>query len=181
MGDSDEDIAPETKAEPLLPTLSNAEKQELWVKKCGQDSSLTISLFPYPLTGRAELHITGGDRYRVKSGDFLNDTLLEFGLRYVKTQRLSNATDLLGIVSRGYQMLRKRRSISSTHSSTTNCRLERECDMHLWAVRRFLSSFVRGRYDQATQNWPAYNSVRKWTKGKSIFDMDYIVVPINEA
>lgn len=40
-----------------------------------------VSLFHYPLRGRADLSITKGDRHRVEIQDFLNDTLLEFGLK----------------------------------------------------------------------------------------------------
>jgi hypothetical protein len=44
---------------------------------------LTCRLFPYPLSGPARLTITAGDKYRLPSDDFLNDTLLEFGLSSV--------------------------------------------------------------------------------------------------
>jgi hypothetical protein len=47
----------------------------------GDPLTLLTRLFPWPLQGRADLHITAGDLYRITSGDFLNDTLLEFGLR----------------------------------------------------------------------------------------------------
>ncbi|WWD07775.1 hypothetical protein V865_005879 [Kwoniella europaea PYCC6329] len=40
-------------------------------------------LFPYPTTGRADVNITIGDAQRIETDDFLNDTLLEFGLRHV--------------------------------------------------------------------------------------------------
>jgi len=29
--------------------------------------------------------------------------------------------------------------------------------------------------------WPGYDSVKKWTKGKDIFESDIIVIPINES
>jgi Ulp1 family protease len=34
--------------------------------------------------------------------------------------------------------------------------------------------------DLVTGTWPAYQTVRKWTKNVDIFEMDYIIVPINE-
>ncbi|WVQ69152.1 uncharacterized protein L199_007367 [Kwoniella botswanensis] len=40
-------------------------------------------LFPYPITGRADVNITIGDAQRIETEEFLNDTLLEFGLRHV--------------------------------------------------------------------------------------------------
>ncbi|OCF76836.1 hypothetical protein I204_02542 [Kwoniella mangroviensis CBS 8886] len=43
-------------------------------------------LFPYPTTGRADVNITIGDAQRIETDDFLNDTLLEFGLRHVLFQ-----------------------------------------------------------------------------------------------
>lgn len=39
------------------------------------------SLFAYPLTGRAEIQIRKGERERMETLDFLNDTLIEFGLK----------------------------------------------------------------------------------------------------
>lgn len=30
------------------------------------------------------------------------------------------------------------------------------------------------------KNWPAYNSVKKWTKGKNVFSKKLLIVPICE-
>ncbi|WVO15806.1 hypothetical protein L204_103468 [Cryptococcus depauperatus] len=42
--------------------------------------------FSYPLLGRPRISITKGDARRLESGDFLNDTLLEFGLQRIFDQ-----------------------------------------------------------------------------------------------
>ncbi|KIR57672.1 peptidase [Cryptococcus bacillisporus CA1873] len=42
--------------------------------------------FCYPPTEKAAVSITQGDKFRVEVGEFLNDTLLEFGLRHVLSQ-----------------------------------------------------------------------------------------------
>lgn len=47
----------------------------------GISQLIRSSLFPYPLQGRADINITEGDKWRVAAGDFLNDTLIEFGLK----------------------------------------------------------------------------------------------------
>jgi hypothetical protein len=37
-----------------------------------------------------------------------------------------------------------------------------------------------GKWTKEAEVWPAFQSVRKWTKGANIFERDFIVVPINE-
>ncbi|WVW78570.1 hypothetical protein I302_100526 [Kwoniella bestiolae CBS 10118] len=50
-------------------------------------------LFPFPLTGRADVNITIGDAQRIETKEFLNDTLLEFGLRHVLAQLPKEKSD----------------------------------------------------------------------------------------
>nr|XP_019008581.1 uncharacterized protein I206_06258 [Kwoniella pini CBS 10737]OCF47362.1 hypothetical protein I206_06258 [Kwoniella pini CBS 10737] len=104
-------------------------------------------LFPYPTTGRAEVTITVGDAQRIETGEFLNDTLLEFGLRKM--------LDELNV------------EIQSTIHLFNSFFYERLADRS-----------KRPEKDQ--EFWPGYQSVRKWSKGKDIFEKDFIVVPINE-
>ncbi|KAK8846833.1 hypothetical protein IAR55_005921 [Kwoniella newhampshirensis] len=103
--------------------------------------------FPYPPKGKADVNITHGDAQRLQEGEFLNDTLLEFGLRHVMDQ------------------------------------LDEE-------MRRTVHLFNSFFYDKLSNkskkskpseaSWPAYESVKKWTKGKDIFSKSIVVVPINE-
>ncbi|WWC86989.1 uncharacterized protein L201_001870 [Kwoniella dendrophila CBS 6074] len=104
-------------------------------------------LFPFPPTGRADVNITVGDAQRVESGEFLNDTLLEFGLRRV-----------LGEL---------RDEIKNTVHLFNSFFYERLSDRSK-------------KIDKETGHWPGYESVKKWSKGKDIFEKDFIVIPINE-
>ena len=40
------------------------------------------SVAVYPPSGRGAVNLTNGDVARLRPGEFLNDTLIEFGLRY---------------------------------------------------------------------------------------------------
>ncbi|OCF37420.1 hypothetical protein I316_00541 [Kwoniella heveanensis BCC8398] len=104
-------------------------------------------MFAYPPTGRADVNVTYGDAQRVESGDFLNDTLLEFGLRHVL---------------RG---------------------LEEETRQSVHLFNSFFYDKLSNKAKKAKageDTWPAYETVKKWTKGKNIFDKKFVVVPINE-
>lgn len=45
----------------------------------------TISILVYPFSGTGAVNITKGDLRRLRPGEFLNDTLIEFGLKYVSS------------------------------------------------------------------------------------------------
>jgi hypothetical protein len=47
-----------------------------------------------------------------------------------------------------------------------------------WIARIPILTFLSGKAIEGV--WPAYDSVKKWTKNVDIFKKDYIVVPINE-
>ncbi|KAK4689830.1 hypothetical protein P7C73_g295, partial [Tremellales sp. Uapishka_1] len=103
-------------------------------------------LFTFPLVGRAEVNILKGDRYRVQGHEFLNDTLIEFGLKYILSE------------------------------------MSEETQNHVYLFNSFFYGklSLKGKLKPTEERWPAYETVRKWTKGTDIFDKDYIIVPINE-
>lgn len=41
------------------------------------------SILVYPPNGPGAVHVTNGDLMRLEPGEFLNDTLIELGLKYV--------------------------------------------------------------------------------------------------
>ncbi|KAL1408960.1 hypothetical protein Q8F55_005774 [Vanrija albida] len=108
-------------------------------------------LFGWPLEGRSDVQVTKGDKYRLDEGDFLNDNFLDFGLRF------------------------------TLHDDSAIPPEVRD------KVHMFNSFF----YDKLSKKdkgskpvdgeWPAYDSVKKWTKMANIFDKDYVIVPINES
>ncbi|ORY27761.1 hypothetical protein BCR39DRAFT_218696 [Naematelia encephala] len=120
-----------------VPGLSAAERNEL--------------LFPYPFFLRPEINVTKGDRYRVQSNDFLNDTLIEFGLKHLLYGNAAN----------------------ERHSNADR--------VHLFNSFFFTKIATRKGLVMPKGVWPAYDSVRRWTRNANIFDKELVVVPINES
>ncbi|WWD22107.1 hypothetical protein CI109_106596 [Kwoniella shandongensis] len=103
--------------------------------------------FPYPPAGKADVNITHGDAQRLQEGEFLNDTLLEFGLRYVMDQ------------------------------------LDEEMRQNVHLFNSFFYDKLSNKSKKSKpteSSWSAYDSVKKWTKGKDVFSKSFVVVPINE-
>ncbi|WVQ97960.1 hypothetical protein IAU59_005080 [Kwoniella sp. CBS 9459] len=104
-------------------------------------------MFAYPPTGKADVNVTYGDAQRVESGEFLNDTLLEFGLRHV---------------------------LRGLHE-------EIKQSVHLFNSFFYDKLSNKTKKSQSGEDkWPAYETVKKWTKGKNIFEKKFVIVPINE-
>ena len=105
-------------------------------------------LVQYPPEGPGAISIFKSDEVKLTDGEFLNDTIIEFALKYIhrnleedeKTR--ATAQDILVFSSFFYKRL-------------TNVKNKSEREL-------------------------GYNQVRKWTKGRTVFDKKYIVVPINE-
>ncbi|OWZ43326.1 peptidase [Cryptococcus neoformans] len=74
----------------LVEEISSDDERPVHVSKEPPPANRNELCFCYPPTEKAAVSITQGDKYRVKVGEFLNDTLLEFGLRHV----LSQVTDV---------------------------------------------------------------------------------------
>ncbi|WVQ74054.1 hypothetical protein IAR50_003637 [Cryptococcus sp. DSM 104548] len=128
IGSSDDDEAPV-----LMPLGPPVNRDELY--------------FAYPLREKAAVTITRGDVLRVQQNDFLNDTLLEFGLRHVLDQ-FNNVT---------------------------------KDKIHIFNSFFYLKLANKTKGSKPTpEGWAAYDSVKKWTKGKDIFNKKFVVVPINE-
>ncbi|WVF69917.1 hypothetical protein IAT40_004701 [Kwoniella sp. CBS 6097] len=127
----------------VTPQPNNVISQRL--AKSGADKN--DLLFAYPPTGRADVNVTYGDAQRVETGEFLNDTLLEFGLRHV---------------------------LRGLHE-------EKRQSVHLFNSFFYDKLSNKSKKAQSGEDsWPAYETVKKWSKGKNIFDKKFVVVPINE-
>lgn len=117
-------------------------------------------LFSWPLSGRPELTITAGDNSRLREGDFLNDTLIEFGLKsVVKDSGLSDNVHVFSSFFFHKLSAKEKKRDSSAISK------------------------VKGNPQQQQEqglSWSAYDSVRKWTANVDVFSKDFIIVPINE-
>lgn len=121
-------------------------------------------LFPWPLTGRSELTITAGDNSRLREGDFLNDTLIEFGLKHIVAERKATTAELPSVHVFNSYFFHKLSAKDKKRDSSGVSKLKGN---------------PQEQQDQG-MSWPAYDSVRKWTSSVDVFSKDFIIVPINE-
>ncbi|KAJ9101714.1 hypothetical protein QFC21_003053 [Naganishia friedmannii] len=113
----------------------------------------------WPSNGRSEVNITNGDFYRLEEAEYLNDTLIEFGLKY----------NWAGL---------------SEDKAETPQQFARE-DIHIFNSFFYKKLSVRNRpslkeANPDTPSWPAYETVRKWTRKVDVFSKRMLVIPINE-
>ncbi|KAJ2495410.1 hypothetical protein IWW47_004083, partial [Coemansia sp. RSA 2052] len=109
--------------------------------------------FEYPLDGRKSISVVGSDISRLHVGEFLNDTIIEFYMRYIG------------------EKLR-----------TTNAKLYERCFFFNTFFFKKLSQRSRAMVSHG-DNDPmglVYSQLKKWTASVDLFDKDYIFVPINE-
>jgi hypothetical protein len=118
-----------------------------------------LLLREWPTDGRTEVIITQGDFYRLEEAEYLNDTLIEFGLKH---HWFSMPDDSTG----------------ETRAFTRN-------DIHIFNSFFYKKLSVRNKpgYKEANPDgpsWPAYETVRKWTNKVDVFKKKMLVIPINE-
>lgn len=99
--------------------------------------------------------ITSQDLSRLEPDQFLNDSIIEFYLKYVLHYCKSAS-------SNGYRYL-----------------INHELDHTLKTKCYFFNTFFYKQLTGKRDVW--YKKVQKWTGGVDIFSMDYIFVPINDA
>ncbi len=132
----------------------------------------------WPPAGRSEIHLTKGDLHRLEEGEFLNDTIIEYGLK--------------DIVSRLDGWLEQAKSSAQVDESD----LDEDWICHTEDVHVFNSFFykklstAKGKPGTAATAadtgeshivpWAGYDSVKKWTSKIDIFKKRFIVIPINE-
>ncbi|GAA5836252.1 hypothetical protein JCM11251_001442 [Rhodosporidiobolus azoricus] len=111
----------------------------------------------YPLErapGQASVSLNYGDTKRLKDDEFLNDTLIEFGLK---------------------------RAIDQVKDREKHLPQEQQLAPNVHIFNSFFFkqlSSGKGTGDKRFEN--GYKLVEKWTKKVNLFDKKYIVVPINE-
>ncbi|KAG0704265.1 hypothetical protein DFH29DRAFT_873884 [Suillus ampliporus] len=114
----------------------------------------------YPPSGPGALNLMGSDLNRLRPHEFLNDTLIEFGLKLwlteLKAQNPDFAEQIHVFSSFFYKKLNnKKRQV-------------------------FTVSFYKFQNNLPSSLDEGYQSVRKWTSKIDIFSKKYIIVPINE-
>ena len=126
----------------------------------------------WPPTGRQELAITVADYNRLYGDEFLNDTLIDFGLRYVVENQLGKKAE------------------PETPNEPPAHILDglRPEDVHVFnpffykklATKVKMNRPTNSAPDEPYPDWPAYESVRKWTNKVDVFQKKFLVIPVNE-
>jgi Ulp1 family protease len=141
------------------------------------ESNVPSRILVYPPTGTGSFHLTRGDRRRLGPSEFLNDTLIEFALKYKNlvtrpSVLVSNRRAGCGWMNCEQPSRNSRiRSMYSTHSSTRSLTWRSEFDTLCDSLPT---------YNMFASVTDGYASVRKWTSKFDLFGKKYIVVPINE-
>ncbi|KAJ2868103.1 hypothetical protein GGH94_000371 [Coemansia aciculifera] len=109
--------------------------------------------FEYPPEGGKPIHVGGSDIYRLRSGEFLNDTIIEFYMRYI-----------------------------GENLRTTDAKLYERCFFFNTFFFKKLSQRSRAIACDGDEDpmGVVYSQLKKWTASVDLFGKDYIFVPINE-
>lgn len=116
----------------------------------------TQQLLIYPPTGSGGISISIDDYQCLAKEEFLNDVIIEFYLKYLYTELLTDAQ-------------RDRTHIFSTFFYN-----------RLMSGGRFARSARRSKAQGGDDSWTRHERVQKWTKHVNLFEKDFIFVPINE-
>lgn len=148
-------IQPERSARTAVQS-DNTEQQP---KKAEPPEFPDLVMREWPHDGRTEVIITRGDFYRLEEAEYLNDTLIEFGLKH-------------------HWFAMPGESNGTTQAFTRD-------DIHIFNSFFYKKLSVRNKpgYKEANPNgpsWPAYETVRKWTNKVDVFSKKMLIIPINE-
>ncbi|KAJ2719302.1 hypothetical protein GGI07_005296 [Coemansia sp. Benny D115] len=110
-------------------------------------------LFEYPLGEPKRISVTGSDVCRLFSGEFLNDTVIEFYMRFISESLRTNDPELFS-----------------------------QCFFFNTFFFRKLSHLSKSTPASSAQDpiTVACSRLKKWTTNVDLFDKKYIFVPINE-
>ncbi|KAJ9113949.1 hypothetical protein QFC19_000144 [Naganishia cerealis] len=143
----------------LARTNTPVEPREAPVKKAPLPKNPDEIMREWPSHGRSEVNITRGDFYRLEETEYLNDTLIEFGLKYHWSEL--------------------------PEDKPGNSKQFSRDDIHIFNSFFYKKLSVRTRQsikepDSNAPSWPAYETVRKWTRKVDVFSKRMLVIPINE-
>lgn len=117
-------------------------EEDRYSRKVGLGDPWEFSL-TYPLVGKDRATVEFLDLERLDDGEYLNDNLIEFYLRWARQQQLDAGT-------------------------------YRESQVHFFNTF-FYEKLAGGR------TRIDYKAVKSWTRKVDIFDIDFVVVPVNES
>lgn len=129
------------------------------------------SVVEFPPGQPGAITLPWGDVKRLQPDEFLNDTLIEFGLKYALSftvTRGRHSSDVL----RGCRQILKR--IEESDASLPDDK-KIAPQVHI-----FNSFFYKQLSTPKKKGVDPYKLVEKWTKKVNLFEKRFIVVPINE-
>lgn len=140
-------------------TAARTNDGEQLLKKAEPPEYPDLIMREWPSDGRTEVIITQGDFYRLEEAEYLNDTLIEFGLKH-------------------HWFSMPEETNGTSEAFTRN-------DIHVFNSFFYKKLSVRNKpgYKEANPDgpsWPAYETVRKWTNKVDVFSKKMLIVPINE-
>ncbi|KAJ1903268.1 hypothetical protein LPJ81_003151 [Coemansia sp. IMI 209127] len=118
--------------------------------------------FEYPRGGPKAISVTGADISRLYRGEFLNDTIIEFYLRYIGENLRKSDPELYSQCFFFNSFFFKKLSHRARATAATA------------AARPDPSASPTNPVE------PVYQQLKKWTASVELFDKKYIFVPINE-
>ncbi|KAJ2396699.1 hypothetical protein GGI05_001008, partial [Coemansia sp. RSA 2603] len=148
MGEQSSDDGPD----PNDGVSSDEEDAESRSLRCKYRSLDQKCLFEYPLGGHKRISVNGSDICRLFPREFLNDTIIEFYMRYI-----------------------------SENLQKSNPELYKQCYFfNTFFFRKLVhlrKSSTKGRKEEPEY---LYEHMKKWTASAKLFERKYIFVPINE-
>ncbi|KAJ6508506.1 hypothetical protein C8R45DRAFT_445354 [Mycena sanguinolenta] len=152
------EVSPDTPIEVGSPTPQNSHtgggalrrsaRQSVAPQRPQVDPDEVILVYPQGQTGA--VNITNGDLSRLAPGEFLNDTLIEFGLKLW----------LHDLEKENPELVKQIHVFSS------------------FFYKKLDNKDAKDKKNKSPEK--GYESVRKWTAKFNLFDKKYIIVPINE-
>ncbi|KAF7346574.1 hypothetical protein MSAN_01885500 [Mycena sanguinolenta] len=128
--------------------LRRSARQSVAPQRPQVDPDEVILVYPQGQTGA--VNITNGDLSRLAPGEFLNDTLIEFGLKLW----------LHDLEKENPELVKQIHVFSS------------------FFYKKLDNKDVKDKKNKSPEK--GYESVRKWTAKFNLFDKKYVIVPINE-
>ncbi|MBW0472739.1 hypothetical protein O181_012454 [Austropuccinia psidii MF-1] len=139
--------------ESVKPAPENSQASKAIAPFDGSDCEIAL-VWPFDDNDRfiKPVAITQGDLNRLQDGEFLNDTLVEFGLKWELNE--IRKTDV--VLAESIYLFSS------------------------FFFQKLNANKTKQKLTSAEEAKLAYSGVRKWTKGHDVFTKDFLVIPINE-
>jgi hypothetical protein len=136
-----------------------------------------FSVLVYPPSGIGALNLTYADVKRLDPHKFLNDVLIEFGLKCVLWPNNLILNSYVYIGSGLMSYARTSRNLQSRYTSLVPFFLHN-------STNKSMNDYNYCRHHHCSDHSPSidegYSSVRRWTSKFDLFDKKFLIIPINE-